>query len=87
MLTRRELTTYLDDTEKSKRIEGLRAARKQEREWKDTLTAKRISRVFEVEEHMGSEFMEELSRLHQEHLNILRHNFLSSINLSATEPG
>lgn len=44
-------------------------------------------RVYEVEEHMGSEFMEELSRLHQEHLNILRHNFLSSINLNPTEPG
>lgn len=42
-------------------------------------------RVFEVEEHMGSEFMEELSRLHQEHLNVLRHNFLQSINLN--DPG
>ena len=34
-------------------------------------------RVYEVEEHMGNEFMEELSRLHQEHLNIVRHNFLN----------
>ena len=42
--------------------------------------ARRIMRVFEVEEHMGSEFMEELSRLHQEHLNILRHNFLTMLS-------
>ena len=27
-------------------------------------TARRINRVYEVEEHMGSEFLEELARLH-----------------------
>lgn len=30
---------------------------------------------------MGSEFMEELSRLHQDHLNILQHNFFTKMNM------
>ena len=43
-------------------------------------TARRISRVYEVEEHMGGEFMEELSRLHEEHLNIVRNQIFTRIN-------
>ena len=63
--TRRQGTThYLDDVEKNARVQALRDARKQEKEWRETQTARRIMRVYEVEEHMGSEFMEELSRLH-----------------------
>jgi len=53
---------------------------RKQKEWKNVADARRIMRVFEVEEHMGSEFMEELSRLHQEHLNILRHNFLTMLS-------
>ena len=39
-------------------------------------------RCFEVEEHMGTEFIEELSRLHTEHLNVLRHNLVTTLNIS-----
>ena len=41
-------------------------------------------RVYEVEEHMGDEFMEELSRLHQEHLSVLRNNFMTRLNMAST---
>jgi len=36
----------------------------------------RINRVFEVEEYMGGEFIEELSTMHEDHLKILQHNFI-----------
>ena len=62
--TRRQTTNYLDDVEKNERVQAIREQRRLEKQWRETLTAKRIMRVYEVEEHMGSEFMEELSRLH-----------------------
>ena len=31
---------------------------------------------------MGSEFIEELSRLHQAHLNVLRHNLRTTMSLN-----
>ena len=36
-------------------------------------------RCYEVEEHMGGEFIEELSRMHQDHLNLLRHNMFTRV--------
>ena len=67
-------TQHLDNEERKTRVNKVKIAQ-MEKEWKEIKTARRIMRVFEVEEHMGNEFMEELSRLHQEHLDIVRHNF------------
>ena len=39
-------------------------------------------RCFEVEEHMGAEFIEELALLHHEHLNVLRHNFMTTLSMN-----
>lgn len=62
-------------------MKDLRDKIHREREWKELRNNRKINRVYEVEEHMGSEFMEELARLHQEHLNILRHGMTFKINL------
>lgn len=51
------------------------------RSWRELSSAKRIMRCYEVEEHMGSDFIEELSRLHQEHLNVLRHNLMTTLKI------
>ena len=63
------------------RLQELRQQRQDIKDWRKARRPRRIHRAYEVEEHMGSEFMEELSRLHQEHLNILRHNFFTKMNM------
>ena len=68
-------TTALENS--NPRLQELRQQRREHKDWCKARHPRKIHRVYEVEEHMGSEFMEELSRLHQEHLNILRHNFFT----------
>ena len=79
----RQRTTHYEDTAKNNRVKNLNQQRQEEKEWREMQTARRLNRVYEVEEHMGSEFLEELARLHQEHLNILRHNMTFTIDLDS----
>ena len=63
------------------RVNELRKEREIEKQWRSLQAVKRINRCYEVEEHMGNEFIEELAKLHQEHLNYLKNKLAFSFDI------
>ena len=62
--TLRRMDTHMESDLNKDYNQDIAEEKKQLNEWKKLSRARRLMRVYEVEEHMGDEFMEELSRLH-----------------------